>query len=170
MFVKVIFLAALVASLDAQLPNTISSLMPSGSGSNLFPTIDFSGGVPSLPGMEQRPANATACTCAVFMSGQFKRNSAEQPSGFPALISEENQVYPCNAIGLKSCVNRCLESIIKHLPNSDAIICGTINRDCHKERAHLFVQNCEPKWVNSNLSAGREYCCKDNKPYTCPLL
>ena len=56
------------------------------------------------------------------------------------------------------------------MPNSDAIICGTINRDCYKERAHLFVQNCEPKWINSNLAAGREYCCKNHKPYNCPLI
>lgn len=60
--------------------------------------------------------------------------------------------------------------MVKHLPQAQTIICGTIGRDCHKERAHLFVKNCDEAWVNSNLSAGREYCCKDNIPYTCPLI
>lgn len=117
MFVKVVFVAVLIATIDdavlvssaPQLPNTIGSLMPGSPGTtNLFPNIDFN----SLANIDKpAPANATTCTCAVFMSGQFKKGSMEQPTGFPALISEENQAYPCNPIGMKTCVNRCLESV-----------------------------------------------------------
>lgn len=60
--------------------------------------------------------------------------------------------------------------IVKYLPNSPNIICGTIDRDCHRERAYLFVQNCNATWVNTNLSAGREYCCKDGTSFKCPML
>lgn len=60
--------------------------------------------------------------------------------------------------------------MVKHLPNSPAILCGSIERDCHKERAYLFIQNCNSTWINTNLSAGREYCCKDSLPYKCPLI
>lgn len=59
--------------------------------------------------------------------------------------------------------------IVKHLPNSPNIICGTIDRDCHRERAYLFIQNCNNTWVNTKLSAGREYCCKAGVSVPCPL-
>lgn len=111
---------------------------------------------------------ATPCACGVFMSGQFKKGSSEQPKGSAALIQETDINYPCNAMGTKQCINKCLESIVKHLPNSPAIVCGTIDRDCHRERAYLFVQNCNSSnWINSNLSAGREYCCKLGEPVSC---
>lgn len=58
--------------------------------------------------------------------------------------------------------------IAKHLPNSPTILCGSIDRDVFRERAYLFIQNCDGKWVNTNLSAGREFCCKDGSPYKCP--
>lgn len=115
MFTKVFYLTLVIASIDefagvaGQLPNGINSLLPPGQP-NLFPNMNFD--VPTLPPLDKpAPANATTCTCAVFMSGQFKRNSAEQPTGFPALISELEQAYPCNPMGMKSCVNRCLESV-----------------------------------------------------------
>jgi hypothetical protein len=109
-----------------------------------------------------------ACTCAAFMSGQFKKGSSEQPKGLPALIQETDIHFPCTSTGVKMCINKCLETIIKHLPNSPSIICGTIDRDCHRERAYLFVKNCDAStWINSNLSAGREYCCKSGEPVSC---
>lgn len=108
------------------------------------------------------------CTCAVFLSGQFKKGSQEQPKGLPALISESEMNFPCNPTGQKLCINKCLETIVKHLPNSPSIICGTIDRDCHRERAYLWVKNCDANtWINSNLSAGREYCCKSGEPVSC---
>lgn len=112
--------------------------------------------------------NSTPCSCAVFLSGQFKKGSQEQPKGHPALIQETETTFPCTPTGTKMCINKCLESIVKHLPNSPAIICGTIDRDCHRERAYLWVQNCDATtWTNSNLSAGREYCCKSGEPQSC---
>ncbi|KAJ6629965.1 Follicle cell protein 3C-1 [Pseudolycoriella hygida] len=110
------------------------------------------------------------CTCGVFLTGQFKRGSSEPPKGNPALMHEQELQFSCNAAGVKQCTNRCLEMIVKHLSNSPAIVCGLIDRDCYKERAYLFVQNCNSTWINTNLSAGREYCCKDGLPYKCPLV
>lgn len=113
-------------------------------------------------------SDGTQCSCAVFMSGQFKKGSSDQPKGSPALIQETEISYPCTPAGTKMCINKCLESIVKHLPNSPAIVCGTIDRDCHRERAYLFVQNCNAAtWINSNLSAGREYCCKSGETVSC---
>lgn len=108
------------------------------------------------------------CSCAVFMSGQFKKGSNDPPTGYPALVQETEITFPCTSTGTKMCINKCLETIVKHLPNSPAIICGTIDRDCHRERAYLFVKSCDTKtWINSNLSAGREYCCKSGSPVSC---
>ncbi|XP_071644808.1 follicle cell protein 3C-1-like isoform X1 [Temnothorax longispinosus] len=109
----------------------------------------------------------TGCVCAVFLSGQFKKGSKEQPKGYPALLHEHPDPLPCNTVGNKLCVNKCLDAIVKHLPNSPAILCASIDRDCHKERAYLFIKNCKDEWTNTNLSAGREYCCKDGTPYKC---
>lgn len=61
----------------------------------------------------------------------------------------------------------CLFQIAKHLPNSPVILCGSIDRDVYRERAYLFIQDCKGTWINTNLSAGREYCCKDGSPYKC---
>jgi hypothetical protein len=111
--------------------------------------------------LSQAPSNSISdgspCSCAVFMSGQFKKGSTDQPKGVPALIQETENFFPCTPAGTKLCINKCLESIVKHLPNSADIICGTI-LDCHRERAYLWVQNCDSTtWTNSKLSAGRKY-------------
>lgn len=114
-------------------------------------------------------SDGTFCSCAVFLSGQFKKHSNEQPKGLPALTQETDMQYPCNPTGIKMCINKCLESIVKHLPNSAQIICGTIDRDVvWREKASLWVQNCNSTtWINSNLSAGREYCCKSGESVSC---
>ena len=109
------------------------------------------------------------CVCGIFLSGQFKKGSKEQPTGNPALIHDQPGIFPCTPGGNRICTNKCLETIIKYLPNSSTILCGSIDRDCYKERAHLFIKNCKHGWINTNLSAGREYCCKDGAPYKCPI-
>lgn len=112
--------------------------------------------------------NGTPCSCAVFMSGQFKKGSTDPPKGHPALIQETDLHFPCTTAGNKMCINKCLETIVKHLPNSPSIVCGTIDRDCHRERAYLFIQNCDAnQWTNTNLSAGREFCCKSGQAVSC---
>lgn len=136
--------------------------------------------------------SSVPCTCGVFMSGQFDKGTPNaQPRGNAALMYEQDAVLPCTAQGNKQCTNRCLEmvssetqtnvryfiivhavivvQIVKYLPNSPNIVCGTIDRDCHRERAYLFIQNCSPLWVNTKLSAGREYCCKGGVSVGCPL-
>jgi len=53
----------------------------------------------------------TGCACAIFLSGQFKKGSKEQPKGYPALIHEYPDSIPCTTIGNKLCVNKCLEIV-----------------------------------------------------------
>ncbi|XP_055605328.1 follicle cell protein 3C-1-like [Uranotaenia lowii] len=111
------------------------------------------------------------CSCAIFLTGQFNRhNRTEPPRGNPAIQVELMQNYPCTSTGNKQCSSRCLDTIMKHLPNSPALICGTIGRDCFRERAYLFYQNCSPRWINSNLSAGREFCCQNDRPVRCSKM
>ncbi|CAK9814056.1 Armadillo repeat-containing protein 7 [Anthophora quadrimaculata] len=108
------------------------------------------------------------CTCGIFLSGQLKKDSKE-PTGIPAVIYDQPETFSCTPIGNRLCINKCLETIVKYLPNSPKIICSSIEHDCYKERAYLFIKNCKSGWINTNLSAGREYCCKDGISYKCPL-
>ncbi|KAL0281463.1 UNVERIFIED_CONTAM: hypothetical protein PYX00_002445 [Menopon gallinae] len=180
-------LASLIALSNAQLDTmrtmqniALPTLMPLPSLPSL-PTL--SKNLPTLPGIQ--PFNAfltnagpgqnemprgekVPCTCGVFLSGQFKRGSPLPPDGNAVFLQELTDSLQCNAVGEKHCINKCLETIVRHLPNSGPMICGSIDRDCFKERAYLFVKNCNDVWINSNLSAGREYCCKEGFPYKCP--
>ncbi|XP_002061205.2 follicle cell protein 3C-1 [Drosophila willistoni] len=106
------------------------------------------------------------CTCGVFLSSQIPNGLPETP----LIMNELDRMYPCNAIGRKQCQTKCLEAIVQHLPNSASIVCSALGHDCHKERAYLFIKNCHNQWVNTNLQAGREYCCRNGLPYRCPLL
>ncbi|XP_014605231.1 PREDICTED: uncharacterized protein LOC106787408 [Polistes canadensis] len=109
------------------------------------------------------------CVCGVFLSGQFKKGTKEQPTGNPVLLHEQSDSFPCTLHGNKQCINKCLEMIIKHLPNSSNLLCAALDRDCLKEKASLFIQNCKNKWINTNLSSGKKYCCKDGISYKCPI-
>lgn len=109
------------------------------------------------------------CVCGVFLSGQFKKGTKEQPTGNPVLLHEQSDSFPCTLHGNKQCINKCLEMIIKHLPNSSNLLCAALDRDCLKEKASLFIQNCKNKWINTNLSNGKKYCCKDGISYKCPI-
>lgn len=51
------------------------------------------------------------CACAIFLSGQFKKGSKEQPKGYPALLHEHPDPLPCNTVGNKLCVNKCLDTV-----------------------------------------------------------
>ncbi|EGK97055.1 AGAP013361-PA [Anopheles gambiae str. PEST] len=124
-----------------------------------------------LADVQRNSATNVPCTCAIFLTGQFNRfNRTEQPKGNPGIQLELMQHFPCTAAGNKQCANKCLDSIVKHLHNSQNVICATIDRDCFRERAYLFYQNCAPRWVNSNLSAGKEFCCQNDKPMRCNLM
>ncbi|XP_078051624.1 follicle cell protein 3C-1-like [Augochlora pura] len=109
------------------------------------------------------------CVCGIFLSGQFKISSKDEPKGNPALTHDQPGIFPCTPGGNRHCTSKCLDTIIKYLPNSSTILCSSLNRDCHKEKAYLFIKNCKHKWINTNLSAGREYCCKNGVPYKCPI-
>ncbi|XP_054731041.1 uncharacterized protein LOC129239525 [Anastrepha obliqua] len=110
------------------------------------------------------------CTCGVFLASQIKRGAKEPPEGTPVITNELDRTFPCNQIGQKQCQTKCLEAIVQHLPNSASILCASLNRDCRKERAYLFIKNCRNQWFNTNLAAGREYCCRNGQPYPCPLV
>ncbi|XP_016980280.1 follicle cell protein 3C-1 [Drosophila rhopaloa] len=124
---------------------------------------------PPTPGsaaLSQQDNLPVPCTCGVFLSSQI-------PNGLPTkpLIHQElDRMFPCDAIGRKQCQTKCLEAIVQHLPNSANIVCSALGHDCHKERAYLFIKNCHNQWVNTNLQAGREYCCRGGNPYRCPLI
>ncbi|CAH0557826.1 unnamed protein product [Brassicogethes aeneus] len=109
------------------------------------------------------------CTCGVFLTGQFKKGSKDQPKGSPVLTQEMDNSFMNNSVGTRQCTNKCLEVIIKHLPKSSEIICATVDRDVHKEKAFLFIKNHSDKWHATHLSAGREFCCKDNEPVKCHM-
>ncbi|XP_060518633.1 follicle cell protein 3C-1 isoform X2 [Cylas formicarius] len=124
--------------------------------------------VTAPPSEETPPPGPVPCTCAVFLSSQFKKGSKDQPKGSPVLMQEIDTPFMANALGNKQCTHRCLEVIIKHLPKSNEIICATVDKDhVHREKAYLFVKNHSDKWHETKLSAGREFCCKDNLPYKC---
>lgn len=55
--------------------------------------------------------NQTFCTCGVFLSGQFKKASSEPPVGHPALMHEQDAMFPCTPMGSKQCSNKCLEMV-----------------------------------------------------------
>lgn len=51
------------------------------------------------------------CTCGVFLSGQFKKGSKEQPKGVPVLTQEMDTPFMNNAMGNRQCTNKCLELV-----------------------------------------------------------
>lgn len=75
---------------------------------------DVTAEVPATPRL---PLNSTdedvpiGCVCGVFLSGQFKKGSKGQPTGFPAFIHEHSEVFPCNPTGNKLCTNKCLDQV-----------------------------------------------------------
>ncbi|XP_019873911.2 follicle cell protein 3C-1 [Aethina tumida] len=119
---------------------------------------------------EHKKDEPVPCTCGVFLSGQFKKGSKDQPKGSPVLTQEMDNAFMNNSVGNRQCTNKCLEMIIKHLPKSAEIICATVDRDVHREKAYLFVKNHSNKWHGTNLSAGREFCCTDNISVKCPVM
>lgn len=57
--------------------------------------------------------NQTFCNCGIFLSGQFKKGEA--PVGYPALMHEQDTMFPCTPIGAKQCSNKCLEMVSLHI-------------------------------------------------------
>uniref|UniRef100_A0A8D8X9M6 Follicle cell protein 3C-1 n=1 Tax=Cacopsylla melanoneura TaxID=428564 RepID=A0A8D8X9M6_9HEMI len=52
-----------------------------------------------------------ACTCGIFMSGQFQKASKAPPKGNPIVMTEMEETYQCNPMGNKQCINKCLEMV-----------------------------------------------------------
>lgn len=65
----------------------------------------------SEPPIEEKSEGPVPCTCGVFLSGQFKKGSKEQPKGIPVLTQETEKFFPNNAIGNRQCMNNCLEVV-----------------------------------------------------------
>ncbi|XP_058977770.1 follicle cell protein 3C-1-like [Musca domestica] len=107
------------------------------------------------------------CTCGIFLNSQFTKGSTDPPRGEAVISNLLDRTFPCNGIGQRQCQTKCLEQIARHLPNSANILCAALDHDIHKQRAYLFTKNCQDVWVNTNLAAGREYCCKNREPYSC---
>lgn len=51
------------------------------------------------------------CICGIFLSGQFKKGTIEQPTGNPALLHEQSESFPCTSLGNRQCINKCLEMV-----------------------------------------------------------
>lgn len=65
-----------------------------------------------LPDTTIKPEpSLTPCNCGVFLSGQFKKGSKEQPKGNPALLHEMSETFPCTSAGNKMCTNKCLDMV-----------------------------------------------------------
>ncbi|KAH8335137.1 hypothetical protein KR074_001199 [Drosophila pseudoananassae] len=152
---------------QAESSNEVSSTYPmstttSSSVTNTIPSPP----TPESVMVQPQDNQPVPCTCGVFLSSQIQNGLPTAP-----LIHQElDRTFPCNAIGRKQCQTKCLEAIVQHLPNSANIVCSALGHDCHKERAYLFIKNCHNQWVNTNLQAGREYCCRGGLPYRCPLM
>ena len=121
-------LASLIALTNAQLETMkqIQNSLPTTQLHNLpsLPTLHQN--LQSLPSLHPLPnflSNSASndvekeekeripCTCGVFLSGQFKKGSQQQPTGNAALIQEITESLQCNSIGEKQCINRCLETV-----------------------------------------------------------
>jgi hypothetical protein len=74
---------------------------------SIYPTITTESPVSS----SATEAPVIGCTCGVFLSGQFKKGSKEQPKGNPALLHEHPDIFPCSNIGNKMCTNKCLDVV-----------------------------------------------------------
>ncbi|XP_017099213.2 follicle cell protein 3C-1 [Drosophila bipectinata] len=151
---------------QAESSNEASSTIPMSTttSSSLINTIPSP--LPTPESVQPQDNQPVPCTCGVFLSSQIQNGLPTAP-----LIHQElDRMFPCNAIGRKQCQTKCLEAIVQHLPNSANIVCSALGHDCHKERAYLFIKNCHNQWVNTNLQAGREYCCRGGLPYRCPLM
>lgn len=59
----------------------------------------------------QSDSGPTPCTCGIFLSGQFKKGSKDQPKGVPVLTQEMDTPFMNNAIGNRQCINKCLELV-----------------------------------------------------------
>lgn len=55
----------------------------------------------------------TPCTCGIFLSGQFKKGTKEQPKGEPVLTQEMDNPFMNNSVGNRQCINKCLELVRK---------------------------------------------------------
>lgn len=60
---------------------------------------------------EEKKNEPVPCTCGVFLSGQFKKGSKDQPKGVPVLTQETDTPFMNNAMGNRQCTNKCLELV-----------------------------------------------------------
>ena len=51
------------------------------------------------------------CVCGVFLSGQFKKGSKDQPKGNAPLLHKLSNSFACTNIGNKLCTKRCLNIV-----------------------------------------------------------
>lgn len=91
-------------------------------GGNAAPTLPPLPPLPTLPPLPAfpslllggpSPAHRTPCVCGVFLSSQVAKGAAgKQPTGHAALLHEHDEwTGPCNALGTKTCTNKCLEIV-----------------------------------------------------------
>lgn len=62
-------------------------------------------------GIKTNDNKPVPCTCGIFLSGQFKKGSKEQPKGVPVLTQEMDTPCMNNAMGNRQCTTKCLEMV-----------------------------------------------------------
>lgn len=62
-------------------------------------------------GLSVKEEEPIGCVCGIFLSGQFKRGSREQPKGYPALLHEYPDSLPCTTMGNRLCISKCLDVV-----------------------------------------------------------
>lgn len=129
-FISLSFLPLLKAVASAEnlllgsLPNlqNMANIQPMGMGNmgglNSFNQLPAFGNL--LGEAPPEPQERIPCSCGIFLNGQFRRGSPEQPKGNPALLQELNDPFACSAMGEKQCMNKCLETVGK--PSSLVVI------------------------------------------------
>lgn len=63
------------------------------------------------PPQSSSSGHKTPCVCGVFLSSQIPKGVGKQPTGYAALLHEQDEPAACNALGVKTCTNKCLEIV-----------------------------------------------------------
>lgn len=95
--------------------DVLQKIAPSHTPAQKFNEL-LSRGPPSTDDQQQTPK--TPCVCGVFMSGQIGKGVSKltQPTGYAVLEHEHGDSAPCNALGAKTCANKCLEIVSIFFP------------------------------------------------------
>lgn len=115
-FATLIVLACIAVNLSSAQLNLKNDLKQKFAAT--FPKIDMMSTMELSNNSIDTTATSYPCSCAVFLSGQFKKGTSEQPKGLPALMMHElDGSFACNSVGNKMCINKCLDAVRNRILN-----------------------------------------------------